>query len=799
MSQPTAYTQINDYSDELTTSQVPGTHGAHLDQDFQAVKLTTDQIRANLALLQRDDGKLKNLLVTPDSLSAATKALIASDWIPRGEWATDTVYAVGNLSVQGGATYVCAVPHTSGAFITDLSAVKWMSLTDAAGLAAHLADTDGAHEASAISFTPPGNGGVARDVTSKLAEAESIADRGAAGDGTTSDRSALANAISAASDVRLTGIHLIDSDITIPATNTLHFDSVAKLKIADSVTVTINGTIDAPVAQIFDCVGTGKVVFGAKSQKAVYYEWFGVVGDGSTTGTWGTGTDNETAFGKCLTACQNGGLCVVAQPGAVYRVGPAGAQSNSLWLWPDNMVYRHEGATFLANVFASDWEQRTTHQTENVIVHGGIYYPIGDDTDPASPPVPATDRYIQGNNAFGVLYGKNITWVTPRAKCMKRVAGLTIQTSSAWGASPYFANIDNVRVISPTIEGTANPIGGAYTCPAGILLNSVSIDNAIRHVYVTNPIVRQCYRAVVASTGAVSNYMENINITDLDAENISDVGSIIVGVVHGKFTGTINGVGWQGVRSQGNAFCDIDFTLRGAATMAVPDGQTGTICALITQNATHAVTGPNNIRIKASGYAVGTPFVTGMELSSDGDHFPLLDFKWCTTGIDNNVGGTKRTAVVDTMIVKGVATDVSAATDPKLYIGEIVNMDAAVPVRTRLRPATSTGTANFGMDAANGATFDVASGGTATPFGAADNFSGLLMVQDLTGSAGMAVFAMSVSASTKVAGAAAWGTSAGGSTHNVYYNGSTHVTVQNTTGVTVTYRALAIRMATVGS
>jgi len=129
MTQPTAYTQITDYSDELVTSQVPGTHGAHLDQDFQAIKLTTDEIRTNLALIQRDDGALKNLVVTPDSLSAATKALIASDWTPRGAWATAISYVIGDIVTEGVTTYVCAAPHTSGTFSVDLAAVKWIALT----------------------------------------------------------------------------------------------------------------------------------------------------------------------------------------------------------------------------------------------------------------------------------------------------------------------------------------------------------------------------------------------------------------------------------------------------------------------------------------------------------------------------------------------------------------------------------------------------------------------------------------------------------------------------------------------
>jgi hypothetical protein len=125
--QPTPYVQQNDYSDELTSSTVPGVHGAHLDQDFQAVIATLNQILTNLAILQRDDTALANNSVHPDALNAATKLLIAGGWVPRGAWATSTVYAVGNMVTDSGNAYVCVTAHTSGVLATDISAGKWSS------------------------------------------------------------------------------------------------------------------------------------------------------------------------------------------------------------------------------------------------------------------------------------------------------------------------------------------------------------------------------------------------------------------------------------------------------------------------------------------------------------------------------------------------------------------------------------------------------------------------------------------------------------------------------------------------
>ena len=56
----------------------------------------------------------------------------------------------------------------------------------------------------------------------------------------------------------------------------------AVLTIATTKTLTINGTLDAGIYQIFSCTGTGEVVFGTVSVKEVYPQWWGAIGDDST-------------------------------------------------------------------------------------------------------------------------------------------------------------------------------------------------------------------------------------------------------------------------------------------------------------------------------------------------------------------------------------------------------------------------------------------------------------------------------------------------------------------------------------
>ena len=130
MTQPVAYVPATAFN-AFAPAGFPNL-GANLDTEYQALKTTTDQIRVNLAILQRDDTNLANGIVTPDSLSTATKALIGTTgWEPRGAWLTATSYAVKDVVTQSNIGYVCLTAHTSGVFATDLAAGKWAPFTTA--------------------------------------------------------------------------------------------------------------------------------------------------------------------------------------------------------------------------------------------------------------------------------------------------------------------------------------------------------------------------------------------------------------------------------------------------------------------------------------------------------------------------------------------------------------------------------------------------------------------------------------------------------------------------------------------
>lgn len=121
MAQPTAYTRQFDFENHSTNYPTTPQPGVQLESELDAIKLTTDEIRTNMALLQRDDGKLANQSVGLAQLETGLVVGIN----PATNWLTATAYDEGDTVYQGNNLYYCVVAHTSGVFATDLAAVKW--------------------------------------------------------------------------------------------------------------------------------------------------------------------------------------------------------------------------------------------------------------------------------------------------------------------------------------------------------------------------------------------------------------------------------------------------------------------------------------------------------------------------------------------------------------------------------------------------------------------------------------------------------------------------------------------------
>ncbi len=105
----------------------PGDLGNGLEDDFDCSKTTQDEIRANLALIQRDDGELANQSVGTDQLRDSVITGVQSPTA----WTTNTAFSVQDSVIVSDIWYIAEVAHTSGSdFAVDLAAGLWRILLD---------------------------------------------------------------------------------------------------------------------------------------------------------------------------------------------------------------------------------------------------------------------------------------------------------------------------------------------------------------------------------------------------------------------------------------------------------------------------------------------------------------------------------------------------------------------------------------------------------------------------------------------------------------------------------------------
>lgn len=133
-----------------------------VDAELGNASASINALQANQELLQRDDGRLRDGVVEPHTLSQTTRAYIqGSRFNPRGLWAAAVAYAVGDLVDYLGDAYVCAIAHTSSVFAADYAAGRWQIFTTAPN-------------AQDIDFTPTGGIG-STNVQAAIVEVESEA------------------------------------------------------------------------------------------------------------------------------------------------------------------------------------------------------------------------------------------------------------------------------------------------------------------------------------------------------------------------------------------------------------------------------------------------------------------------------------------------------------------------------------------------------------------------------------------------------------------------------------------------
>ena len=100
MAQATRYFRTTDFAEEEATN-VGGrstVRTARVSYELDTLGDSHNRVITNLALIQRDDGEIRDSMVKLHTLSGdVNKYLVAVGGVPRGLWATATAYALRDV------------------------------------------------------------------------------------------------------------------------------------------------------------------------------------------------------------------------------------------------------------------------------------------------------------------------------------------------------------------------------------------------------------------------------------------------------------------------------------------------------------------------------------------------------------------------------------------------------------------------------------------------------------------------------------------------------------------------------
>lgn len=210
MPQPTPYTPTTDFSQQEANnaSGRSTVNTAALDAEFANIETTLDQVTENIQLIQRDDGKLGDVVVEVRCLSQDVLTLVGGFNLT-GLWQPDTAYAVNDICSNGEYTYVCQTAHTSGGSFSDTNWIQFGFTAGAdaaqaaaaaqASASAALASENAAEAAEAAAASSASSASTSASTASSGASTATTQANNASGYATSAANSAAAAAASAAS------------------------------------------------------------------------------------------------------------------------------------------------------------------------------------------------------------------------------------------------------------------------------------------------------------------------------------------------------------------------------------------------------------------------------------------------------------------------------------------------------------------------------------------------------------------------------------------------------------------------
>lgn len=331
----------------------------------------------------------------------------------------------------------------------------------------------------------------------------------AVGDGATDDRGAFISADATGSFVVPPGNYRIASNLTL--TSNVRFLPGAILVIPNGVTVTLNGDFKAGVYQVFNCTGSGKVVFNWNKRWKGYAEWWGAKADLSVDCTPAI---NAAIIALLFTQLQAGDyLC-----------------NSTIFMKQEHRALVGVGSKY------SDIPNTVTR----ILTGDGSQYgmQVGPDTFPGS------INACQKNNLIKDLYFNRLVAPVIASNCvglevqytlMCRVQNVKVAESmigirSYGNITPKFDDCESVRSVAGTGAGTdlwrgywidgGASIGAAggnasvymWRCAAGCNIPALQvtngtgfyIDQAFTDIFLDHPETVSCYNGIYVSGNSLT-------------------------------------------------------------------------------------------------------------------------------------------------------------------------------------------------------------------------------------------------------------------------------------------------------
>lgn len=282
MAQPTPYDRqfsFQDFQAQEPTTPLPGDE---VDGELNSVKVTLDQTLVNLAKIQRDDGALKNGIVTQDSLSSS----LSVGFTMRGEWAAPVNYLAGDgVTLDQNKFYRALTSHLSVAGQTpDIRSDLWEQVADFTAATADAQESADAAAASASAAASSASGASGSASTAASAASAASASASAAAG---SESSAAASAATAAALIGGTVTQAVRWDTPQGLTEPQQEQARANIGVAEAIVAT--GWVSA--------------------------KYFGAVGDFST--------DDAAAINEALAEAAATNSRVVRLTTGTYKIGSA--------------------------------------------------------------------------------------------------------------------------------------------------------------------------------------------------------------------------------------------------------------------------------------------------------------------------------------------------------------------------------------------------------------------------------------------------------------------------------------------